>query len=254
MDSFQGRDFQNQVKLERGIVKDLPTLRGETSSDSSNSGSEQPNITAHQLRIMQSNKEQLRKELTDRGVILVEAVDESFLDNVIWPFAKLASDNNIPKIKLLMNSPGGYLIPMFQLITMIRSCNKPVVAEVMFAASAAFMIASQCHDRIAYQGSLFMHHLPWTIVSGNMDEIERQTHYQRFATEYTEKLLIQRTKLTRKELKERRDQDWWMTAKDALQYGVIDRIVSEDTYALDPALVQKKLKKEEELVKAWEQD
>lgn len=195
-----------------------------------------------------------RDDLVDKGVILIEEVGENFLEDVIWPFVKLSSDNNVNKIRLLINSPGGFITEMFQLISMIRNSQKPVIAEVLRAFSAGFIIASQCHERVAYQGSQFMYHIPWTSVWGNQEEITEQTKYLRRMTEYSENLVQERTKISDAKILEYRTKDWYMTAKEALRWGVIDRIHEEDEYILDPEFVQKRIKAENKAMAKLEQE
>lgn len=196
--------------------------------------------------------EKFRKELTERGVILVREVDHNFLEEVVWPFAKLSADSNCNKIRLLIDSPGGYITEMFQLISMIRNSQKPVIAEVIRAFSAAFMIATQCHERVAYQGSEFMYHLPWTIAFGNQEQIDEQTKYLRAMTTYGESLVQQRTRIDAETLKSYRHRDWWMTAKEALRHGVIDRIHEEEVYALSPEFVQERIRVEKKMMEKLE--
>lgn len=187
-----------------------------------------------------------RQQLFENGIILIEEVNESFLENVIWPFAKMVGDNNTPRIRLLINSPGGSAPEMFQLISMIRNSTKPVTADVIFAASAAFMITTQCHDRIAYPGTVFMWHMPSTIVAGNHDEIDRQTTYLKHATQYADDLLCSRTHITREQLAKHHGKDWYMTAPTALRLGVVDSVI-EDNYVLQPMAVQEGIKLQKRL-------
>ena len=199
------------------------------------------------------NNNNIRNELLEKGVILIEDVDEDFLADVIWPFVKLSGDANCGRIRLLINSPGGYVTEMSQLISMIRNSQKPVIAEIVRAYSAGFIIASQCHERVAYRGSNFMYHLPWGGAHGNIEEIDQQTKYLKDMTTYMENLVAERTKIGIDKLQEYRHQDWWMGSKEALRLGVIDRIHEEETYALNPEYIQDRIKKEQKLMDKLEQ-
>lgn len=228
--------------------KDVATSQNEHSKEKKSDPTKPKNSKASNG----SSSDKLRKELLDKNVILVEEVDDSFVENVIWPFVKLSSDGNVGKIRLLINSPGGYITEMFQLISMIRNSEKPVIAEVMRAFSAAFMITTQCHERVAYEGSVLMYHCPWTIAWGNTEEIQEQTKYMRKMTQYGEGLVLQRTNIDEETIKQYRHRDWWMTAREAKKLGVIDRIHEEKDYALPPEYVQERIKIEERVLKKLE--
>lgn len=228
--------------------KDVSTSRNDSKTEKKSDPTKLKNSKASDG----SSSSKLRKELLDKNVILLEEVGDDFVENVIWPFVKLSADGNVGKIRLLINSPGGYITEMFQLISMIRNSEKPVIAEVMRAYSAAFMITTQCHERVAYEGSVLMYHCPWTIAFGNSEEIQEQTKYMRQMTKYGEGLVLQRTKIDPEVIKQYRHRDWWMTAREAKKLGVVDRIHEEKDYALSPDYVQERIKVEERVMKKLE--
>lgn len=194
----------------------------------------------------------VRDELLSKGIILVEAVDESFLHDVIIPFHKLSSNQNIDHIKLIIDSPGGSVVEMFQLMTLIRKSTKPVVGEIMSAYSAGFMIASQCHHRIAYEGSIFMHHRAWTFAVGNITEITAQTKYMKAMDERAEEMLLERSNIKPDVLAKHREADWYMTAREAHKYGIVDEIIDDAEFELDPAKVQAEIKRHRKALKTMD--
>ena len=190
-----------------------------------------------------------REQLADHGVILIDGVvGEDFTEQVIWPFARMLNDNNIPSIKLLINSYGGMSTHMFQLISMIRNSTKPVTAEIVMAMSAAFLIANQCHYRVAHAGANLMWHKCWSVYVGNQDQVSRQSVHADFSDKYAEQLLLERSSITLEDLKNHDAKDWYMTAKTALRLGVIDSVIP-DRYVLDPKIVEEMIKIQQKITR-----
>lgn len=185
------------------------------------------------LRDIPDIAERSRREYYDEHIIQIQEIDEGFYDNVVWPFIRMIRDQNIQQVRLVINTPGGNIAPMVQLIGLIRKSPKPVIAEIIQACSAGFMIAINCHYRMAYSGSELMYHQAWSGAVGNTEQIKRQTKYLEYCDTEFERMLLERTKISTEMLKEHRGHDWVMTPSEALKLGVIDEVVDTD-YTISP--------------------
>lgn len=195
-----------------------------------------------------SSEEHFRRECFENRIIpIIGSIDDDFTQHVIWPFARMQNDGNQP-IRLFINSPGGGVAEMFQFISMIRNSQVPVIADAVYACSAAFMIMTQCHDRIGYPGALYMHHLASMFVWGNRKEIENQSAYLEYADKICDEYLLERTKMSEEQLEQHHDQDWYMNAKQALRLGAIDRI-QDEAYLIEPEIYHKQVKIQERAIK-----
>lgn len=176
-----------------------------------------------------------RKEALEEGTILIEGIGENFYETVIHPFKKLAENRNMPMIKLIINSPGGSVLEAAQLCFLIRRSPVPVVAEVVQACSAAFVIATQCHYRIGYPASVMMYHLPWMFAEGDRHDMEEARDQLEHHEKILDGLIVDRCKNITKDILEEwgSNNEKWFTAKEALNYGALDHIV-EDDYLVDP--------------------
>lgn len=177
-----------------------------------------------------------RRQYMSRGVLQIQDVDENFYDTVVHPFKELVEDNNVNTIQLVINSNGGLTTLAGQLCSWIRSSPKPVIAEIITAISAGFVIATQCHFRICYPASMMMHHEAWMSAYGNKDEISRMMPILESADDYVDKIVEERTKITKEIVNKHRGRDWWITPEEALRLGVVDTIFN-DNYQIDPAEV-----------------
>lgn len=175
-----------------------------------------------------------RRQYMGKGVLQIQDVNENFYDTVVHPFKELVEDNNVSTIQLVINSNGGLTTLAGQLCSWIRSSPKPVIAEIITAISAGFVIATQCHFRICYPASMMMHHEAWMSAYGNKDEISRMMPILESADDYVDKIVEERTKITKEIVDKHRGRDWWITPDEALKLGVVD-VIFDDNYQVDPS-------------------
>lgn len=95
------------------------------------------------------------------------------------------------------------------------------------AMSCGFLIAISGHERYAYDKSTFMYHQVSSGAIGKAKEMEEEIIETKRLQKMIEDHTIANTGLTRKQLKDNYDakHDWFMNAKEALKYKVIDAII-----------------------------
>jgi ATP-dependent Clp protease protease subunit len=93
--------------------------------------------------------------------------------------------------------------------------------------SCGFMILISGHKRFAYKLSTPLYHQVSTTKSGTLKEIEEEIIETKRLQETIEEITLERTKITKKKLKEIYDGkiDWFMSAKEAVELGVVDEIL-----------------------------
>ncbi len=151
--------------------------------------------------------------------MLLKAVEK---DNL-----RIAFNNNIevPKIYLHINSYGGSIFAAFAFIDAIKKCTVPVVSIIEgCAASAATMISIVCDERQITEHSYMLIHELSSGVWGKYSEIEEEFNNLKKMMKMIKDLYKKHTKIKMSELDKCLKKDVWWTAKECLQYGLVDKI------------------------------
>ncbi len=129
-------------------------------------------------------------------------------------------------IRIKFNSPGGWLVAYQTLADVINLSKTKIIGINMgMAYSAAAFLLVACNERLALPKSRMMVHRGSGGIFGTYEQTENsQRNYSAEVNEMIESF-IKRTKLTKKELNKRMNPDMYLSAKEALKYGLIDRIV-----------------------------
>ena len=143
-----------------------------------------------------------------------------------------AEDKNVPvekrvPIKIFINSNGGDVTYMWTIINLIEnSKTKVITINYCTAYSAAAEILASGHERYAIPGSHVMVHSGYCGYSGQADQVESMKKYFDTLSEKTKKHLLSKTKINPKTYKRKAAIDWFMDENEALENGIIDKIVT----------------------------
>lgn len=139
----------------------------------------------------------------------------------------LPVDQRVPII-IMINSPGGEMQCTWSIINAIRISKTPVYTVTYCTAmSAAALILASGHKRFAMPGSTILVHSGSCAYSGDVEKVESAKKYYDGFSKNINEYLAKVTKISPKELKRRGAVDWFMTAEEAQQNGVIDTIIDD---------------------------
>lgn len=129
-------------------------------------------------------------------------------------------------IKLMFFTPGGDLDVNNSLIDVIMLSKTPVYGINMgMAYSSGTFVFLACHKRYAMPRSTFLLHQGSAGMSGTHDQITQVTaEYKRKINELID-FIESRTTIPRKTLVREIKKEWFLTAKQALEFGICDEIV-----------------------------
>lgn len=163
------------------------------------------------------------------AMISTAILDINSNDEYITKMAEIHGMTYNPKpITLYIDSYGGYVYQCMGLLSVMKNSKVPVHTVVTGCAmSCGFMIAITGHERYAYEKSTFMYHQASSGTFGKLKEMEEDIAETRRLQKMIEDHAVANTGLTRKQLRDNYDakHDWFMNAKEALKYKVIDAII-----------------------------
>jgi ATP-dependent Clp protease, protease subunit len=131
-------------------------------------------------------------------------------------------------ITIYIDSYGGLVYQCLGLLGIIENSKVPIHTIVTGCAmSCGFLISIAGHWRSAYKNSTFMYHQISNVSFGKIGEINEDTIEANRLQKIIEKHTLNYTKITPAQLKENyeKKQDWYMDARQALKYGVINNII-----------------------------
>lgn len=131
-------------------------------------------------------------------------------------------------IKIFIDSPGGDVVFMWSIIKMIEmSKTKVITINYCEAYSAAAEILAAGHERWAMPGSHVMVHNGGCSYIGQADQVEaRKKYFDKLTKKATDRLL-EKTKIDPKVFKKRAIVDWFFDENEALENGIVDKIVTD---------------------------
>jgi len=133
-------------------------------------------------------------------------------------------------ITLYMDSPGGDISGLFTIHDTMQMLGAPVDTRClgMAASAAAVILATGTGRRSATANARIMLHQPHGgVAQGQARDIEIAAREFLFLKQRLEEILAARTGQPLERLRTDMDRDFWMSAEEALAYGVIDEIVGE---------------------------
>ena len=165
--------------------------------------------------------------LRDRVVFIVGPVTEQTANLVVAQLLFLESENPDKDISLYINSPGGSVSAGFAIYDTMQFV-KPDVSSICIGVAAsmgAFLLAAGAKGkRYSLPNSRIMIHQPLGGVQGQAADIEIHAKEILYLRERLNKILAERTGQPVEKIGKDTDRDNFMSADDAVKYGLIDKI------------------------------
>ncbi len=167
--------------------------------------------------------------LKDRIVFLGSVVDDTVANLIIAQLLFLEAENPDKDINLYINSPGGSItagMAIFDTMQVIRP-NVSTICVGMAASMGAFLLAAgEKGKRYALPNSEIMIHQPSGGSEGQATDIEIRTRRILNMKETLNRILAERTGQDIEKVRRDTERDYFMTAADAKEYGIIDGILT----------------------------
>ncbi|MFJ8266952.1 ATP-dependent Clp endopeptidase proteolytic subunit ClpP [Peribacillus asahii] len=169
--------------------------------------------------------------LKDRIIMLGSAIDDNVSNSIVAQLLFLEAENPEKDITLYINSPGGSITSGMAIYDTMQYI-KPNVSTVcigMAASMGAFLLAAgEKGKRFALPNSEVMIHQPLGGAQGQATEIEIAARRILFLKEKLNQILADRTGQSLETLQRDTERDNFMTAERALEYGLIDKVITRN--------------------------
>ena len=165
--------------------------------------------------------------LEDRIVFLTGEVNDISADIVIAQLIFLEGKDPEKDISLYINSPGGTItagMGIYDTMNYIR-CDVSTICVGMAASMGAFLLSSGAKGkRYALPNSEIMIHQPLGGAQGQATDIKIQAEHILRIKDRMNRILSANTSQPLEKIEKDVERDYYMTAEEALDYGIVDRI------------------------------
>ena len=185
----------------------------------------------------QGSKYQRTREMTlgdllleNRILFMVGEINYAMATEVIMKLLHL--DNTKPgiEISLYINSPGGSVDDTMAIYDTMRFIGSPVATYCIGRAQSGagvILAAGTKGRRFALPHAKVMLHQPWGGITGQASDIKIQAAEINRAKQTINDVLAKHTGLSPEKIAEETERDKYMTAQQALEYGLIDEVLEE---------------------------
>lgn len=168
--------------------------------------------------------------LKDRIIFLGEDVNEHTANLVVAQLLFLANEDPKADISLYINSPGGSVYDGLAIYDTMQfiPCDVATYGIGLQASMGAFLLSSGTKGkRHALPNSRIMIHQPSSGTQGKITDQEISLREGIYLKKRLNEILAKNTGQKLAKVEKDADRDYWMSAEEAVSYGLVDRIVKK---------------------------
>ncbi|MFA5305093.1 MAG: ATP-dependent Clp endopeptidase proteolytic subunit ClpP [Candidatus Omnitrophota bacterium] len=166
--------------------------------------------------------------LKDRIVFVGTPIDDAIANVIIAQMLFLQMEDVSKDINLYINTPGGVITSGLAIYDTMQFVKCEVATYCIGQASsmgALLLCAGTKGKRFTLPNSRIMIHQPWGGVQGSAEDISRQTKEILRLREKVNEILSAHTGKTLEKVREDTDRDYFMSAAEAKEYGIVDEVI-----------------------------
>ncbi len=167
--------------------------------------------------------------LKDRIIFLGDGVNEHTANVIVAQLLFLHAEDPKKDIQFYINSPGGSVYDAMAIYDTMQYISNDVqtVGIGIQASAAAFLLSSGTKGkRIILPNATVMVHQPSSGTRGKVTDQEIDLRESLRVKKMLEEIMAKNTGQKPAKIHEDMERDKWLSAKEALEYGIVDKIVS----------------------------
>lgn len=168
--------------------------------------------------------------LKDRVVLLSGEINDGVASSIVAQLLFLEAEDSEKDIYLYINSPGGVITSAFSIFDTMNYI-RPDVATICIgqaASAGAFLLSSGAKGkRYSLPNSRIMIHQPLGGAQGQASDIEIQANEILRLKKILNTIMAKNTNQSVKKITQDTERDFFMSAQESLEYGLIDQILEK---------------------------
>lgn len=165
--------------------------------------------------------------LEDRIVFITGEINDQTANTVVAQLIYLEAKNPDKEISLYINSPGGSVtagMAIYDTMQYIKCPVSTICVGIAASMAAVLLCAGEKGKRFCLTNSEVMIHQPLGGAQGQASDIKIHADHILKTREKLNKIIAKHTGKSIKDVEQDTDRDNFLSAKDALEYGIIDKI------------------------------
>jgi len=167
--------------------------------------------------------------LNDRIIFLGTPVDDQIANLVVAQLIHLESEDPDSEVSLYINSPGGSVyagLAIYDTIQYVKCDVQTICVGIAMAMGALLLAAGTEGKRMALPNAKILIHQVSSGFEGQATDIEIQAREVISIKRRLEKIIAQHTGQPLDKVSKDMERDYFMTADEAKEYGIIDTVVA----------------------------
>lgn len=169
--------------------------------------------------------------LKERIVFIGTPINDQIANLTVAQLLYLESESSEKDINLYINSPGGVIYSGLGVYDTMQYVEAPIATTCvgLAASMGSVLLAGGSADRRAcLPNSRVMMHQPMGGTQGQASDIEIQAQEMAWLKKRLYQILAHHTDKDMEQIEDDADRNYWMSAEEAMEYGLVDRVLNED--------------------------
>ena len=171
--------------------------------------------------------------MMDRIIFLGTEVNDYTANVIQAQLLYLDSVDSDRDISIYLNTPGGSVcagLGIYDTMQFVKSKVATICTGMAASMGAVLLVAGEQGMRAALPHSRVMIHQPLGGIQGQASDIEITAREILKLKDELYQIISDHSGQTVEKIRQDADRDYWMTAKEALEYGMIDKVYSREKY------------------------
>lgn len=171
------------------------------------------------------------KGLNNRTIFITDDVTERMIYDVLLPLEEMDNDGTLEPIIIYLNTPGGSVYDGMAIVDTIAKLKSPTTIRVLgyaLSMGAMMLTAAAGNPNVTVECtpySIGLIHCGSETMQGTTMQVKDKAKFNEKYEKILSKLMITNLNITPEKYEEMLSREWWMTAEEMLELGLVDKIV-----------------------------
>ena len=168
--------------------------------------------------------------LNERIIFLGTPIDDQIANLVVAQLLHLESDDPDKDISIYINSPGGSVyagLAIYDTMRFIKPDVQTICVGIAMSMGALLLAGGSAGKRMALPNAKILIHQPSSGFQGQATDIEIHAREIIDIRRKLDEIIAEHTGKTADEVRKSTERDYFMSAEEAKDYGIIDRVITE---------------------------
>lgn len=171
------------------------------------------------------------KNLKNNRLLINDEIGDSAIEMYIMPLLQMDEDSEVDNITIYLSTPGGDIFTGMTLASVIENLKTKteiIILTEAYSMGSYLTVAGRNNPNITikcYPFTTFLIHPGQTRVAGDANAVEDTYNFVRKFNDKMKDYMLDHTTITKEEYDAHSRNEWYFTAEEMLEYGIVDEII-----------------------------